>query len=104
MSTDTNLFRGMNLPIVNNGELGSSWASYREHQDMESDKLCNNTVNSWPATSPTKSTVLFCSVEFQDDRGGKGKAGAYHTNRKRDYDIRKKKKLLELISSSQFAR
>lgn len=73
MSTDTNLFRGMNLPIVNNGELGSSWASYREHQDMESDKLCNNIVNSWPAKSPTKSTVLFCSVEFQGDRGGKAR-------------------------------
>lgn len=40
---------------------------------MESDRRCNNVANSWPVKSPTKSTVLFCSVEFQGGRAGKVK-------------------------------
>lgn len=65
-------------------------AAHPKHQDMESDRLCNNI-----------GLYFSAAMEFKAIRGGKSKAGDNHTNRKRDHDIRKKKKLIELIGSGQ---
>lgn len=65
-------------------------ALHREHQDMESDRLCNNIRLYFSA-----------ALEFKVIRGGRNKAGDNHTNRKRDHDILKKKKLIQLIGSGR---